>query len=67
MALSHAVGGVGLHSAMTIAVMICLWWLICLLVVFVTSGVGGRGKRQGSAVFKSILVDRPPKRTLWTV
>jgi len=59
---------VGLHSVMTIAVMICLWWLICLLVVFVTlSGVGGREKRQGSSVFKNTLVDLPPKRTLWTV
>ena len=71
MALSHAVGGVGLHSAMTIAVTICLWWLICLLVVFVMlSGVRGREKIRDkvvATVFKSTLVDRPPKCTLWTV
>ena len=52
---------------MTMAATICLRRLICLLVALVTSsGEGGREKRQGSTVFKSALVDRGPKRTLWT-
>jgi len=50
------------------AATICWRRLICLLVALVTSsGEGGREKRQVSTVFKSALVDRGPKRTLWTV
>ena len=45
----------GPHSAMTMAAMVCLRRLICLLVVLVTSsGVGGRQKRQGSAVSRAL-------------